>query len=161
MKTTLCLGLTVALLFLLMVSSGEILRSRAIQPTPEPNPALNVRQAVVLRDSIDGKVVVLRGKVTGYHELVLFEGDPNRPGYFLQLALSSELERELMRMTLKAWPESTDAKGTILVKGRFLKDGGKLYTYPPRIVEDFDKCSNLSALAVDRLDGDLILEYTP
>jgi len=161
MAIKICLSLTIALLSILWFASGNTFRSLGPAVEQSALETINVREAVKDRNSLNGKEVRIRGKVTGYHELMLYEGDEDRPGYLLQLTLSPETTKSLILMSQEAYPATNNAKGEIVVIGRFIKDGGKLYTYPSRVIERSDECTGLSALAVDRLDGSSILEYEP
>lgn len=109
-------------------------------------PILAIHDLLRNENEYDGKLVRVKAQITGFHEIILFEGSRDKPTEFIQAVFPESARQELLEQARLAHPESADVKGTVVIKGRFVTNGGRLSTEPPRSI------GNTTVSVVNRID---------
>ena len=153
-----------AVLALLLASqNGCSLKPESSSPVsnnePQNDGPIRVCELRTQSGNHQGEAVHVVGRLTGFHEFVLYDDSCKQDQYVVQLVFSSEMRRKLLENRPRS--ATTDLNGKIEVVGTFEPDAGLLYEYPARVVDASSPRQIEHPRKVDRIKVSDVMKFVP
>lgn len=144
------------ILIISILATGKFCGIQNSDSTPIARP-FNVCELANLTPEKRNGEVRISGRITGYHEFMLYDDRCASSEYVVEFSINSENRKILMDKARHR--NSTDVNGTVTVLGFFEKGTGILIDYPSRQVSSIPQ--KAEPMRVDKVIVNRIEEFVP
>lgn len=139
MKTFRRIGLQITGSFIFLVGFGctsdTVTNGNLVSETPPSREYLDICDIRGNTSLSQGQFIRVKGRVTGYHELILYSDDCPGTDNLIELDFEPQERRRLIEMSRRSNSDETDVSGEVRVYGQFSPGNGRLFGYPPEIID--------------------------